>query len=280
MIGQLREHGVPVVRWAGAGSLDQVLRDVARLATAPDGSVSAMSDVRLRSRERGGSGEREVARPRCGPPGQPARAAAGPRPAIFRHALLRRRSLLAYPAEVLRRAGRCWPCRLVGACCRRSAPRRVWPTFAALVTVGGWLLATDGYGRPIALWRLLAWPRCSTWRTPSARWPRVLPYDAVVDPELIAAVAAAGRRRWCSAGAVLGVAAGAARRGRRRTPGRPGGRRVLGLLVAVAAGRVAGLAAAPQVNAAVSGDVAQVTGVVLRHRRGSRAGLAEPPGER
>ncbi|MFG1712208.1 DUF58 domain-containing protein [Micromonospora sp. NPDC049203] len=35
MIGQLREHGVPVVRWAGSGSLDEVLRDVARLATAP-----------------------------------------------------------------------------------------------------------------------------------------------------------------------------------------------------------------------------------------------------
>ncbi|MER7458307.1 DUF58 domain-containing protein [Micromonospora sp. NPDC126480] len=35
MMGQLREHGVPVVRWAGAGSLDEVLRDVARLATAP-----------------------------------------------------------------------------------------------------------------------------------------------------------------------------------------------------------------------------------------------------
>ncbi|MFC3504391.1 DUF58 domain-containing protein [Micromonospora krabiensis] len=35
MVAQLREHGVPVVRWAGAGSLDQVLRDVARLATAP-----------------------------------------------------------------------------------------------------------------------------------------------------------------------------------------------------------------------------------------------------
>ncbi|WP_428961861.1 DUF58 domain-containing protein [Micromonospora fluostatini] len=35
MIRQLREHGVPVVRWAGAGSLDEVLRDVARLATAP-----------------------------------------------------------------------------------------------------------------------------------------------------------------------------------------------------------------------------------------------------
>ncbi|GIJ28603.1 hypothetical protein Vqi01_37650 [Micromonospora qiuiae] len=35
MIMQLREHGVPVVPWVGAGSLDQVLRDVARLATAP-----------------------------------------------------------------------------------------------------------------------------------------------------------------------------------------------------------------------------------------------------
>jgi len=34
-IGALREHGVPVVAWAGAGSLDQVLRDVSRLAAAP-----------------------------------------------------------------------------------------------------------------------------------------------------------------------------------------------------------------------------------------------------
>ena len=35
LIGQLREHGVPVVAWAGAGSLDAVLRDVSRLATVP-----------------------------------------------------------------------------------------------------------------------------------------------------------------------------------------------------------------------------------------------------
>jgi uncharacterized protein (DUF58 family) len=35
LIGQLREHGVPVVAWAGAGSLDLVLRDVSRLASAP-----------------------------------------------------------------------------------------------------------------------------------------------------------------------------------------------------------------------------------------------------
>lgn len=36
-LGRLREHGVPVVAWAGAGSLDEVLRDVARLASAPRG---------------------------------------------------------------------------------------------------------------------------------------------------------------------------------------------------------------------------------------------------
>ena len=35
MIGALKEHGVPVVAWAGTGSLDQVLRDVSRLAAAP-----------------------------------------------------------------------------------------------------------------------------------------------------------------------------------------------------------------------------------------------------
>jgi uncharacterized protein (DUF58 family) len=34
LVGQLREHGVPVVEWAGAGSLDEVLRDVSRLAAA------------------------------------------------------------------------------------------------------------------------------------------------------------------------------------------------------------------------------------------------------
>ncbi len=34
-LGQLREHGVPVVGWAGAGSLDEVLRQVSRMASAP-----------------------------------------------------------------------------------------------------------------------------------------------------------------------------------------------------------------------------------------------------
>jgi uncharacterized protein (DUF58 family) len=35
LVGQLREHGVPVVAWAGAGSLDAVLRDVSHLAAVP-----------------------------------------------------------------------------------------------------------------------------------------------------------------------------------------------------------------------------------------------------
>jgi uncharacterized protein (DUF58 family) len=35
LIGQLREAGVPVTGWAGAGSLDQLLRDLTRLAAAP-----------------------------------------------------------------------------------------------------------------------------------------------------------------------------------------------------------------------------------------------------
>jgi uncharacterized protein (DUF58 family) len=35
----LREHGIPVVAWAGAGSLDQVLRQVARMASGPKAFV-------------------------------------------------------------------------------------------------------------------------------------------------------------------------------------------------------------------------------------------------
>jgi uncharacterized protein (DUF58 family) len=37
-VGQLREHGVPVVPWVGAGSLDLVLRDVARMAGRAQGA--------------------------------------------------------------------------------------------------------------------------------------------------------------------------------------------------------------------------------------------------
>ncbi len=37
VLARLREHGIPVVAWAGAGSLDLVLHGVARMASAPRG---------------------------------------------------------------------------------------------------------------------------------------------------------------------------------------------------------------------------------------------------
>jgi hypothetical protein len=35
LIGQLSEVGVPVAPWAGAGTLDAMLRDMTRVAMAP-----------------------------------------------------------------------------------------------------------------------------------------------------------------------------------------------------------------------------------------------------
>ncbi|MEO3775290.1 hypothetical protein ABGB16_00260 [Micromonospora sp. B11E3] len=110
--------------------------------------------------------------------------------------------LLAYPAEVF--AGRSLAALAVVALLPAIGPRRVWPTFAALVTVGGWLLATEGYERPIALWRLLAVAAALYLAHSLCALAALLPYDAVVDPELVV--------RWLTrvggvllASAVLGV---------------------------------------------------------------------------
>lgn len=90
---------------------------------------------------------------------------------------------VAFPAEVL--SGR--PLGLLAGAALLPAvgPRRVWPTFAALVMVGGWLLATDGYGRPVALWRLLAVAALLYLGHTLCALAALLPYDGVVDPELI-----------------------------------------------------------------------------------------------
>nr|WP_230416975.1 hypothetical protein [Micromonospora tarapacensis] len=102
--------------------------------------------------------------------------------------------LLAYPAEVA--AGRALGPLVAVAVLPALAPRRLWPTFAALVTVGGWLLATDGYDRPIALWRLMAVAVALYLTHTLCALIAVLPYDAVVDPDVIV--------RWLTrAGAVV-----------------------------------------------------------------------------
>ncbi|SCL19326.1 hypothetical protein GA0070624_1732 [Micromonospora rhizosphaerae] len=102
--------------------------------------------------------------------------------------------LLAYPVEVFN--GRSLLALTVVAVLPAAGPRRVWPTVAALVTVGGWLLATAGFDRPIALWRLLAVATLLYLAHTFCTLAAVLPFDAVVDPELIV--------RWLSrAGAVV-----------------------------------------------------------------------------
>lgn len=106
--------------------------------------------------------------------------------------------LLAYPSEVL--TGRPLAALTLVALLPAVGPRRVWPTFAALVTVGGWLLATEGYERPIALWRLLAVAAALYLAHSLAALAALLSYDAVVDPVLVV--------RWLvRAGGVLLAAA-------------------------------------------------------------------------
>ncbi|MGC5052655.1 hypothetical protein ACLQ2S_14500 [Micromonospora sp. DT48] len=91
--------------------------------------------------------------------------------------------LLAYPVEVV--VGEALGPLVAVAVLPALMPRRLWPTFAALVTVGGWLLATEGYDRPIALWRLLAVASALYLTHTLCALVAVLPYDAVLDPDVI-----------------------------------------------------------------------------------------------
>lgn len=90
---------------------------------------------------------------------------------------------LAFPAEVL--SGRSILFLGVAALLPAFGPRRIWATFTALVTIGGWLLATDGYGRPVALWRLLALAALLYLGHTLCALAALLPYDGAVDPELV-----------------------------------------------------------------------------------------------
>ncbi|MEV4118253.1 hypothetical protein [Micromonospora sp. NPDC049645] len=142
---------------------------------------------------------------------------------------------LAFPAEVL--SGRTILFLTVAALLPAFGPRRIWATFTALVTVGGWLLATDGYGRPVALWRLLAIAALLYLGHTLCALAALLPYDAVVDTELIS--------RWLvrSAAVLLGAAVlGVLLLQAAGTGGEAGHQwvTVLGLLVAVATAALLG----------------------------------------
>ncbi|MEU3453945.1 hypothetical protein ABZ671_10115 [Micromonospora sp. NPDC006766] len=110
--------------------------------------------------------------------------------------------LLAYPVQAFH--PRLLLAFAVAAVLPAVGPRRVWPTFVALATVGGWLLATMGFGRPPALWRLLAVATLLYLTHTLCALAALLPFDAVVDPDLV--------RRWLAraggvvlASAVLGI---------------------------------------------------------------------------
>ena len=176
MIGQLREHGVPVVGWAGAGSLDQVLRDVARLATAPAGGWP----VRRGATDDRGSG-RGTARYGGAPDRRRCRCWSRGRPCSWS-------SLAGLLVGCTRRSrsgrGRGSRCVLVAVLpARRPAAGsgRPSPRWSRSV---GWLFATVGYDRPIALWRLLAVAALLYLGHTLCALAAVLPYDAVVDPDV------------------------------------------------------------------------------------------------
>lgn len=90
--------------------------------------------------------------------------------------------LLAYPVEVLRDLFLAVP---LVALLPAVGPRRIWPTAVVLVTAVGWVVAIDGYGRPVALWRLLAVAAALYLTHTLCALVAMLPYDAVVDPGVI-----------------------------------------------------------------------------------------------
>jgi hypothetical protein len=92
--------------------------------------------------------------------------------------------VVAYPGQIL--AGRGLGLLLIVAVLPAVAPRRGWPTFATLVAVGGWVLSTSWYGEPIVLWRLLALATFLYLTHSLCALAALLPYDAVVAPELLA----------------------------------------------------------------------------------------------
>jgi hypothetical protein len=91
---------------------------------------------------------------------------------------------MAYPLGVF--SGRALGLLVIAAVLPAVAPRGAFPTLAALVAVGGWLLSTVWYGEPVALWRLLGLAGALYLMHNLCALAAVLPYDAVVAPEALA----------------------------------------------------------------------------------------------
>ncbi|MFE2613714.1 hypothetical protein ACFXA2_08895 [Micromonospora chalcea] len=91
--------------------------------------------------------------------------------------------LLAYPVQAL--TARSLLALAVAAVLPAFGPRRIWPTFTALVTVAGWLLATLGFDRPPALWRLLAVATLLYLAHSLCAIAALLPYDGLIDPDVV-----------------------------------------------------------------------------------------------
>lgn len=92
---------------------------------------------------------------------------------------------VAYPVEIF--VGRGLGVLVIVAALPALAPRGAAPAVTAVLTVGGWLLSTAGpYGEPIALWRLLAVTAFLYLTHSLAALAAVLPYNAVVAPEVLA----------------------------------------------------------------------------------------------
>lgn len=92
--------------------------------------------------------------------------------------------VLAYPVEVV--AARVFGVLAVVAFVPALAPRRGWPTLAALLAVAGWLLSTIGYDQPVVLWQLLGLAGSLYLAHSLCALAAALPLDAVVDPEAVA----------------------------------------------------------------------------------------------
>ncbi|GAA4597715.1 hypothetical protein BJY16_002450 [Actinoplanes octamycinicus] len=86
---------------------------------------------------------------------------------------------VAWPAELL--ASQFVLPLLVVAVWPAVAPRGRGATFAALVTVGGWIVDTAGYDSRIALWRVLSLATLLYLGHTLTALAAVLPYDAVVN---------------------------------------------------------------------------------------------------